>query len=261
VNGTTNKCLRLSNQYFLHDSWFEVSEEIFIQFFLAASKPQDSTDWKRPATEENIPAKIPKTAEEDEESQQESEEDFDVNRDVKCGISPSVYLREQSIMFNMASCLPPHTGIDVGYSFEDLPWESFVKSVLELNKINHKVDQKQLTESLDLMEHQLTHGDIVNMADYRLIHAYVVYRLKSTDTPLLLKTYMEYGYGAPCDFSDARGYFLGAYDLWYYHHLPDCLWPGSDIYDEAMKEIQERKNPDRPSASRRGHQSIEPLSI
>jgi len=45
---------------------------------------------KRPATEESIPAKIPKTAEEDEESQQESEEDFDVNRDVKCGISPSV---------------------------------------------------------------------------------------------------------------------------------------------------------------------------
>jgi len=40
---------------------------------------------KRPATEESIPAKIPKTGE-DEEPQ----EDFDVNRDVKCGISPSV---------------------------------------------------------------------------------------------------------------------------------------------------------------------------
>jgi len=107
------------------------------------------------------------------------------------------------VCVNMASCLPPYTEIDVGYSFEDLPWESFVKSVLELNKINHKVDQKQLTVSLDLMKHQLTHGDIVNMSNYRLIHAYVVYRLKPTDTPLLLKTYMEYGYGAPCDFSDA----------------------------------------------------------
>jgi len=195
-----------------------------------------------PTTTDESEAKIPK-----------SDTLFNVNRNVKCGIFPSVYRREQSEIFYMDSLVPPVLGEedDEGDTFADLPWESFVNSTLEANKDNQEVNQDQLKTELDKVEAQLRHGDVVNFSDYRLVQGYVVYRLEPTDKPLLLKTYMEYGYGAPCDFSDApKGFFLEAYDTWYYYHLPDCLWPGSDSYDDVMNQIEERKkNPKYHSVS------------
>lgn len=195
--------------------------------------------------------KVPRT-------EQGEEENWSVNKNVHVGIFPCVYPRkthcEMFIVSEHVSKGATNNNNDGDDDDEELmffdefpqgdtPWSQIIQSAREVNKDRlSEQGLETLERELQRLGTKLKHGDIVNFSDYRLISAFVVYRLKPSDEPVLIKTYLEDGYGIPCDFSDAPiGYFSDVEEQLYYYTLPDCIWPGTVRYDMMMHEIAERR--------------------
>jgi hypothetical protein len=97
-------------------------------------------------------------------------------------------------------------------------------------------------EKMKKISKQLCHGDSVHFSDYRLMDTFLVYRLNPKDDPLLIQTWMEYGYGIPVDFSDLpKGFLDNMYEYLYIYIDAEMIWEGTYIYRGVTNLIKERR--------------------
>jgi hypothetical protein len=101
---------------------------------------------------------------------------------------------------------------------------------------------EDVKDIVDLKE-QIQHGDAVFFDDYRMVITYIVYWPNpEQDDPLLIRTYEEYGYGIPVDFSDAPlEYFADIESIVNRYVHPAILWEGTEIHKKVTEEIEARK--------------------